>query len=695
MNAAFIVRWLAVLLLAICCGCEPAAKVAPVRYPDRSLKAKQPPPPKPATQETPQPEPLPHLWAGPDPNAARADQAAPVLAELPPMEDRPNRYTWKEIDDYLAYLREQGKTDPVVRYDLYTWYERVASPTFTESKDYAQHLEFLQLWREEVPDSTAPLVVMAMAYTHFGWEARGIGLAHEVTQDGWRLLKERVAKAHELLDEAIKLGVKDGQAYASLILVAKAEGMPVEETRKVLAEGHKLDPTYAFMYIQMSDYLLPKWHGEPGDIAAFAKEVVEMVPGDDGLDVLAQIIRNCHCSDRTILFWGGIEPQTLNDAGRVFFERYPNWEAAANYAGLLAMAGGDYELGRRVVDAFEKQKFNADELAWGPRGFKQFEEWCRAPVHPKSEAYRVRGSLDKVRTLAFADDPRYVWIATLEAYTPVLLVDTHTGMASRPLRARGLGVGKLAFDAKQNLLVASAASLEFQGAVIWKLDEGDQPMPVPLPGPSACVSISPASAIVAIHEGTNVHLLDIEQRKLVHTLQVPDVYVNELVFSPDGKLLATYARAEVSVWEVETGKKRYSLPTYDAQPRPAIAIGGPYSIDNEGRLIAEISFGQGKWALGRFTEGEAEPAILLPDVHGGFATLSPDGKYFAVDGRGPRGQKTVDVWDVESKSIVQAIEGHALTLSIIRFSSDSKWLATGSKGGDLKIWKIEPVIKEE
>jgi WD40 repeat protein len=690
MKAFFRIALLATVGLTACGGCQP--KRAPVEIKPKPLVAQpRPASAEPAAAEPETPLPPEPIWAG---QQAQGDKAVePKAADATAKEAAP-RYTWKEVEDLLADLREKSKTDYSARQTLYEWYSRLESPAFTESKDYEQHLERLATWQEELPESTTPLVVMGGAYIHYAWEARGGAVAPLVTEDGWRLFKERIPKAHALLDKAVERGVKDGHAYASLIIVAKAEGMPVEETRELLAEGHKLDPTYLPMYSLMSDYLLPKWHGKPGDVAAFAKEVVEMLPGDDGLEAFAWIILNSHSSDRTILYWRGIDAKTLSGAAKVLFERYPNGSGSANYAALMAMAGGDHELGLTVLEEMEKQKFSSDLLVWGPEGFSHFKTWCRASTHPSGETYRLWGSLDEVRTFAFSEDPRYVWIAPQDASTSVLLVDTHTGEGRVPLRVPGVGIGKLAFDPAQKLLAASAVGLGFQCAIVWRMTDLERPQVIPLEQPCYSITISPVAPLLAAHDGTTVRVIDIEKRELKHLLEMPDKYVNALLFSPDGKLLASWARNEVSVWDVETGDKRYSIGTPDADRRPDIAMDEPFLFDSENRLVARYN-SKAERGLGRFTEGMAKPEVLLPNVRSGFDTLSPDGKYFASVAYGKGQEWKINVWDVESKSVVQVVDGHAVAISKMDFSPDSKLLATGSKNGELKIWKINPAEKLE
>ena len=69
---------------------------------------------------------------------------------------------------------------------------------------------------------------------HQAWEASGSGWAATVTEQGWKLFHERRRGAHRLLDEAIELGVEDGEAYARLVNAAMQKGTRVSKSKRGL-----------------------------------------------------------------------------------------------------------------------------------------------------------------------------------------------------------------------------------------------------------------------------------------------------------------------------------------------------------------------------------------------------------------------------------------------------------------------------
>src|SRR5262249_52980489 len=53
-----------------------------------------------------------------------------------------------------------------------------------------------------LPDSSVALTFKGKYHITWAWEARGGGWANTVTQDGWKLMRERLAVAQEALEKA-------------------------------------------------------------------------------------------------------------------------------------------------------------------------------------------------------------------------------------------------------------------------------------------------------------------------------------------------------------------------------------------------------------------------------------------------------------------------------------------------------------
>ena len=158
-------------------------------------------------------------------------------------------------------------------------------------------------------------------------------------------------------------------------------------------------------------------------------------------------------------------------------------------------------------------------------------------------------------------------------------------------------------------------------------------------GRSPSVAYSPDGTRLAVGRGDFLQLLDLSTGKEIFRTPVLKGGVREIVFSPDGRTLATAAEESepaVRIWEADTGRLRRAL-----------SFGEPLSY--RGRPMS----------------------------------FSPDGKRLAVAGTavgGPRGktEEIIGIWEIDSDSrpiVIRNAHGHSLIS--LAFAPDGKSLLSG------------------
>jgi WD40 repeat protein len=132
-----------------------------------------------------------------------------------------------------------------------------------------------------------------------------------------------------------------------------------------------------------------------------------------------------------------------------------------------------------------------------------------------------------------------------------------------------------------------------------------------------------------------IHLYELKGWGEVGTLKCDQPQLSALKLSRDGRFLAAvYYNGELSVWDVESRKRLYTI-----------------TVD---RHAGEV--------LG--------------------ATFSPDGELFATGAQ----EHDVKIWESRSGNPLQALPGHRDDVSAVAFSPDGKTLATASYDNSLRLW---------
>jgi len=122
------------------------------------------------------------------------------------------------------------------------------------------------------PNESASWLFKGEAYTEMAWHARGSGFANTVTEEGWKLFKERLTVAQEALEKAWALNPKDPRIavdmmYVNLGLSGGREQMELWFSRAMELDANNYDACY-----QKSFYLEPKWNGSDEEMLAFGRE---------------------------------------------------------------------------------------------------------------------------------------------------------------------------------------------------------------------------------------------------------------------------------------------------------------------------------------------------------------------------------------------------------------------------------------
>ncbi len=200
------------------------------------------------------------------------------------------REQFEKIDCVADEVRSNKERFSGGHWKIHELYRGVSEPvqypaTHATQEDWKQLFRLLELWEAKQPKSITPRVALAQAYIGYAFDARGNGFSNTVSDSGWKLFEERIAKARLTLEKAAALPVTCPEWYVAMLLVAQNQSWEVAEARALYDEAERREPDYYYDAHVFASYLLPKWSGREGDTQNFIEEVSDRI-GDDRGDIL-------------------------------------------------------------------------------------------------------------------------------------------------------------------------------------------------------------------------------------------------------------------------------------------------------------------------------------------------------------------------------------------------------------------------
>ena len=218
-------------------------------------------------------------------------------------------------------------------------------------------------------------------------------------------------------------------------------------------------------------------------------------------------------------------------------------------------------------------------------------------------------------------------------------------------------------------------------------------------------------------EDRALRLWDVEKRTELAAVEVPQA--RDVVFSPDGSLLAYVIFDEVRLWDVasreEVATLKASHPPVSFSPDGALLASASNDRtvklwDVAGRKEVATLKGHTSWVTSvsfspdgaLLASASNDRTVKLWDVAGRKEVATLEGHTakvtsvsFSLDGAllasgGGWGEYTVRLWDVATQKQVATLEGHSTSVTSIAFSPDGTLLASGSRGWDetIRLWDV-------
>jgi WD40 repeat protein/energy-coupling factor transporter ATP-binding protein EcfA2 len=203
-----------------------------------------------------------------------------------------------------------------------------------------------------------------------------------------------------------------------------------------------------------------------------------------------------------------------------------------------------------------------------------------------------------------------------------------------------------------------------------------------LPSFSYIANFSPDGNILASgHADGSVKLWSLQSQQLLKSIDPHNSWVTAIRFSPNGKWIASGSYKKIKLWDVEK-----ILNNREAQPES--------EQNGHGNLVQIIQFSEDSKAL---ISGSWDKTIRVWDVetkqqkkimkghqsHVDQIALSPDGQFLAS----ASSDRTVKLWDLYSGEELHSFIGHKNGVGNVFFTNDGKTLISGSD--QIIFWNLD------
>ena len=185
----------------------------------------------------------------------------------------------------------------------------------------------------------------------------------------------------------------------------------------------------------------------------------------------------------------------------------------------------------------------------------------------------------------------------------------------------------------------------------------------------------------------SLHLWNTAARQMLAEIPLEGDGCNGLVFSADGRTLATSTfsglQNQITLWNMPAGTKLASYNTA-AEYAGAMATSLAFTPD-----LSLVAFGSGADARVQLMDLRAGRQLWSAPVKSGFVmalAFSPDGKTLA-SAEGFNG-KDIRLWEVATGKETGQLEGHSAWVNSMVFWPDGKTLASSSADQTIRTWDV-------
>ena len=285
-------------------------------------------------------------------------------------------YNDQKFDELEARANEARSTQAKFgngTWKLTSFYDSLTCREEEPETMWLLHEQIHQDWEKKFPASITARVAHADFLTSYAWHARGTGYANEVTEDGWRLFRERLAAAKTTLDQSKSLPIQCPAWWQVQMKVALGQAWNKTDFTKLFEEAKSFEPKYFKYDFAQAKFLMPRWYGEPGDWESAAEKEIDR-PNGLGLEGYARVISEQRGYYDDIFEETKASWRKTQQGFELMSKNHPDSAEILNAYTRLACIAEDRPLAKKL---FEKIGDKVIIYCWGERKrFTQLKYWA-------------------------------------------------------------------------------------------------------------------------------------------------------------------------------------------------------------------------------------------------------------------------------------------------------------------------------
>lgn len=240
------------------------------------------------------------------------------------------------------------------------FYDGVLAMDHETEANFHEHFAIHRDWEAARPDSLTRQVALAMLLTDYAWFARGSGWANTVTEEGGRLMRQRLNKASQILISASKFKEKDPAWFGAALRVGIGLGFDAKAMDFIVTSAKKDFPDYWPVDCARAYSLLPRWYGESGDWEKYA-EIASSNAGGAGPETYARIAIRLMSIHNDLFRETNVSWPRTKEGLELMMERYPDSKLIQSQAAKLGAMALDFHFAKERFDELGSQWIGA---AW-------------------------------------------------------------------------------------------------------------------------------------------------------------------------------------------------------------------------------------------------------------------------------------------------------------------------------------------